>query len=451
MSHGSRPTTIDLHRHVYGGIAAPWWLTHIAGRRINPGPYESAWLRMYDQPSPLRALLQRYQRNDQHVIEDFRRLFEFHQKDGPGFERFQLHHDLITWTSALADPQLLRRPTQRFAEELPLVIDHVAEQCRREGLGAAELRLMLPAGMRPAVARWAWALFSHCCGQASTTSCRIDGIASLSRSHAVPQWRDLADCLRAGEAGGIVGVDFSHREERSRIQDLLPVSEQIHAFNAQNPRHAVALVVHVGESYEGICLESALRRIHQAVRLLRPHRIGHAVAAGIAPQHHGVHERSETVRERLEHLTWECEHADSLTQHGIAVDTAQLRHERSTLLQRDPRQRLRRTYDHRLLEEFSQRQQWLRHILRRQQQIIEVCPTSTQRIAGIRDHHHHHVHAFLDEDLTVVLGSDDPGLFATTLSQECALVEQWRGEDCRHLTERVGACSRYLSGRDTLS
>ena len=92
-------------------------------------------------------------------------------------------------------------------------------------------------------------------------------------------------------------------------------------------------------------------------------------------------------------------------------------------------------------------QTWLRQELQRQQQIIEVCPTSTLRIAGVNATRQHHLHAFLDDALTVVIGSDDPGLFATTLPQECALASHWRGQDLHHLAQQWTAASRQLSGR----
>lgn len=50
--------------------------------------------------------------------------------------------------------------------------------------------------------------------------------------------------------------------------------------------------------------------------------------------------------------------------------------------------------------------------------VIEVCPTSNRRIGGIDDPAHHPVHRLVSTGLPVVVSSDDPGIFGTTLSDE---------------------------------
>jgi hypothetical protein len=50
--------------------------------------------------------------------------------------------------------------------------------------------------------------------------------------------------------------------------------------------------------------------------------------------------------------------------------------------------------------------------------VVEVCPTSNRRIGGIADAAHHPVHRFVAAGLPVVVSSDDPGIFGTTLEAE---------------------------------
>ena len=50
--------------------------------------------------------------------------------------------------------------------------------------------------------------------------------------------------------------------------------------------------------------------------------------------------------------------------------------------------------------------------------VIEVCPTSNIRIAGITENEHHPIRRFVEFGVPFVVGSDDPGIFDTTLAAE---------------------------------
>ena len=56
-----------------------------------------------------------------------------------------------------------------------------------------------------------------------------------------------------------------------------------------------------------------------------------------------------------------------------------------------------------------------------------MCPTSNRRIGGIVNPAHHPVNRFLAAGLPVVVGSDDPGNFGITLSDELDWVCQHTG------------------------
>jgi adenosine deaminase len=83
--------------------------------------------------------------------------------------------------------------------------------------------------------------------------------------------------------------------------------------------------------------------------------------------------------------------------------------------------------------------------------VIEVCPTSNLRIGGIGDPAHHPVHRFLEAGLPVVVASDDPGIFDTTLADELDWVVRAAGLDAeaaRALWMRAwDARSEVVSGR----
>jgi adenosine deaminase len=83
--------------------------------------------------------------------------------------------------------------------------------------------------------------------------------------------------------------------------------------------------------------------------------------------------------------------------------------------------------------------------------VIEVCPTSNRRIGGIGDPAHHPVHRFLGAGLPVVVSSDDPGIFGTTLATELDWVCENTGggeELWRTLLETAwNSRSEVLAGR----
>jgi adenosine deaminase len=55
--------------------------------------------------------------------------------------------------------------------------------------------------------------------------------------------------------------------------------------------------------------------------------------------------------------------------------------------------------------------------------VIEVCPTSSMRIANLQKVSALPIWRFIENRLTVVLGSDDPGILKTDISGEYALIE----------------------------
>ena len=83
--------------------------------------------------------------------------------------------------------------------------------------------------------------------------------------------------------------------------------------------------------------------------------------------------------------------------------------------------------------------------------VIEVCPTSNRRIAGLVDATHHPVHRFLAQDLPVVVASDDPGIFDTSLADEIEWVRNAAGLDTEGVATLIRQAwqsrSEVLAGR----
>jgi hypothetical protein len=68
-------------------------------------------------------------------------------------------------------------------------------------------------------------------------------------------------------------------------------------------------------------------------------------------------------------------------------------------------------------------------IIKAKKIIIETLPTSNVRIGVYKSHKEHHLKNWLPEGLQVVVGSDDPGIFATNIYNEYAHIYQMFNEE----------------------
>ena len=90
-------------------------------------------------------------------------------------------------------------------------------------------------------------------------------------------------------------------------------------FNQEHPERALAVLYHVGESFNDKSLESGVRWVHEAAEM-GVHRLGHAIALGVSPDLYGVHTRQESVAERVDQLHYDLRHRDGLGEMGVQVD-----------------------------------------------------------------------------------------------------------------------------------
>ncbi|MBL8019311.1 MAG: hypothetical protein JNM27_06580 [Leptospirales bacterium] len=252
-------------------------------------------------------------------------------------------------------------------------------------------------------------------------------------------WKALQEIMEEeAVARQIVGVDFCSQEEGNPPQAIKPVLEEIHAFNRANPDKALAILYHVGESFSDKSVESAVRWIVQAARF-GCHRLGHAIALGIDPQMYGGTTRMEILSERVDQIRFELAEIESLNAVGIKLDPASLKAELSMLekqMVERPDELVPIRYDEQRLANLRAFQDWAMQEIRKTTAIIESCPTSNLRIAAIQGRHP--IHRFIDADLPVVIGADDPGIFDTDLPREFDILVDWgfSGEELARLKAR---------------
>jgi hypothetical protein len=225
----------------------------------------------------------------------------------------------------------------------------------------------------------------------------------------------------------------------------------VHEFNAAHPARALSILYHVGESFSDKSLESAVRWVQEAAEN-GAHRLGHAIALGVEPECYGRHQRKESVAERRDQLAYDLIHAAGLRRHGVPVDPAAIERQLDELRAAPADQLVAQHYDAERLAEVGRRQDYAMECVRATGAVIEVCPTSNRRIGDIDDPGHHPVHRFLEHGLPVVVASDDPGIFDTTLESEIEWVERHAGlerDQAEDLTHGAWSYrSEVLSGRE---
>lgn len=444
---GAEEPICELHAHLAGWLDADAVLERVASRTIDWSAYLNAYELAFSEAPEIRRILADHRRGETGAAAAFRRLYTFDEGDGPGFERFQAKFDLVAWSSALGRDD--RALSHAAIAELDENLDLVAADCRRQGIGYAELRVMLGQRRGVGLRRAVLVHLLTGCRERSGPELQLRIALSCNRGSAHADWK-LIEGLALSELGPwLTAVDFCHVEEGHPPLGELDLSEALHDFNRAHPERALALLIHVGESYRDKSLESAVRWCHQAADPVGAHRLGHCLALGIDPGTLGKHhQRHELVAERLAQIDYDLAHAPGLRDYDVLVDQDSLIMERAELRGDDPRRRLQLRYGRRRLEQVRRRQDYVMAQLRERGTVIECCPTANRRIAGI-DGEQHPLQRFREAGLRVAVGADDPGLLATDLRRELAAAAGW----CNCTAESLSAPawdyrSEVLSGRE---
>lgn len=245
----------------------------------------------------------------------------------------------------------------------------------------------------------------------------------------------------------VVGVDFSGRETAPK--HLKPFFSRLRADNTANPEQALDAVAHIGEVFYDKSLESAIRWCHETAEL-GAKRLGHCIALGIDPK--VAIERSpdahtqESVEERIDQLHYDLAYKQELQQLGLEIDERSVLKEINELRHQEPNEIVVNQYDDKRLREICLRQDFVLARLKELGTVIEVCPTSNIKIGGIPGMEHHPLRKFYASRVNMVICSDDPGVFDSSLSSEVATVAESIGIDSMELAERLGDPQRFRLG-----
>lgn len=439
----------ELHVHLYGNIRWDDYLRYVESRDTDWTFYEQSFERAFGRKAPVRDILERHRDGDPQAARDFRDLFVFSDVDAGSFERFQAKFNLLINGSEFLRMHLRDDPYPSLRAEMCEFARAILAAQRREGLGYVEQRAL--STFAPDKCRYLYEGLLELY-QRETGPDLIPRLAvSLPREDPWPQWEVTRELALGPLGESLTGVDFCFVEEGHPPKEKADFFAAVHEFNSAHPERALSILYHVGESFSDKSLESAVRWVQETAEN-GAHRLGHAIALGVEPECYGPHERRETVAERRDQLAYDLAHAEELRRHGVTVDADAIARELDELRGAPSDQVLAQHYDAERLEQVRRRQDYAMERVRATGAVIEVCPTSNRRIGDIDDPEHHPVHRFLEHGLPVVVASDDPGIFDTTLESEIEWVARHAGlerdqaEDLAH-----GAWSyrsELLSGRE---
>jgi len=418
------PPLADLHVHLGGCLDYRGCLGLIRARETPSwAPYEEAYLAAFGRPSSAQAIVERARAGDASAVDDFRAIFEFADPDGGQFDRFQAKFGLIKVGVGLTERSWWELTE---AETVAAFVDleaHVHPAQVEQGLGLVETRLYLRGAPVHRARAVLIALLRRCAEKRPEPRRQI--VLSLSRQDPWPHWEMVQNVATGPLGAHLIGVDFCHVEEGFPPKGLADFFASLKAFNRAHPHRALALLYHVGESFDDKSIESAVRWVVEAAEA-GADRLGHAIALGIDPRHFGPHRRTESVAERRDQIEYESRHLRGLRAHGLSLHMEALRAESAALERRPDDHRVEVVYDEARLDAVRAHQRFAAERVRATSAVVEVCPTSNRRIAGLRDDALHPIHQFVAWDVPFVVASDDPGLFGVSLSEEldyaCAIV-----------------------------
>lgn len=413
MSKPELLSRTDLHVHVFGAYT-PADLVEMAKdvyQEIDWDRFDfrERFARAYgDQADPVRAFARALATGDTALVE---RLAVCGPDDAGDFERF----DVKSFFSIAVTGYYIDR-----GEHVPVLAPLFRRQ-DAEGLRYVEYRC----GFGPSIfADWHSRVARYFAAH-SQPGREARSIVRLSTADALGSYLGLRELLvtRPDLYDAIVGVDFSGREVPPRL--LADFFARLHADNAADPAHTLDAVVHIGEVFYDRTLETAVRWCHEAAELGAA-RLGHCIALGIDPalatgRRPDAHTGS-TVRERMDQIDYDLAHASALRSYGVTVDRERLLAERSSLERRTDDEIVHSAYDQRRLDEVARRQDYVLDRLAELGTVIEVCPTSNLRIAGIPAMEGHPVWRLLKSSVRLAICTDDPGVFDTSLAAEVEMV-----------------------------
>ena len=398
----------ELHSHLWGTTTADDYLDFMLSS-VGPrdwGAYEDHYEEVYGIRPGMEEIVVRVGAGDRSARREFRDLYVFGEGDAGNFPRFQAKMNVLS--SGRTTSQQGLDAEIHFARK-------AMETQARQGVRYAEQRNLFHKHGSNEAMRAIDGILRTFDGASGGLETRL--AVSLDRADPWRLWEVVQNAALGPLGHLLTGVDFCFFEEGYPPSKKREFFAAVHDFNQRHPERALAILYHVGESFEDKSLESAVRWVHEAADM-GAHRLGHAISLGIDPGVYGAHRRTEPVSERIDQLQYDLSNADGLARHGVELDRPSLLSDLQALRTLPEDHIVTHEYDGERLEQVRRRQDHAMERIKALNAVIEVCPTSNRRIGGITDPSQHPVLRFMENGVPFVISSDDAGIFDVTLEQE---------------------------------
>lgn len=425
---------IELHTHLYGSLAIEdlYWLAN--RNRESSNIFYDSYRQLYGKPPAIELLFKRGK--------DSRRLLEeyYYFTRPADFNSFQVCFNLIISISS-TEP-----------EELYEIVSRVF---RAHPVDYGEYRMMFPS--RLSGSQYKERVIALAEGMAQTEQNQPTGkpraVISLERNNdkSIEQYDLIREAMSESKTAAkyIVAVDFCSTEDRFPPSDKEKLFAEILENNRKIPERALAILYHVGETCGEKTPESTIRWIVEAAGY-GVHRLGHALVLGMNPSLFSGVVKTEKRSERLAQIDFELEHQADLSLYDYEINANELYKEKKELENISP-EIIQIYYDERRIRNLYHLQEWGMEQIKKVAVIIEVCPTSNIRIAGLKSAKNHPLLRFLKKGIPTIIGTDDPGILKTTLPGEYDLIKSWEGIEDQHIDELIKTASKataaIISGR----
>jgi hypothetical protein len=217
--------------------------------------YERTFEAVYGYPSNAKELVYRIANGDTEAEPLFKKVFEFGDGDGGLFSKFDAKFALILVGDIAFRCLFDDQPIERGIQAIGPVIKAIHRTHQEQGLSHVETRLYLSNAVAPDKFKpfLEGVLKAY---QALPQTPITQLIVSLDRRDPMVFF-PIVEEVALGPLGHLlVGIDFCSVEEGFPPKDLATFLRRLHGFNKINPHRALALVYHVGESFNDKSLES---------------------------------------------------------------------------------------------------------------------------------------------------------------------------------------------------
>ena len=397
----------ELHSHLYGCISAE--LLYEMGKN-NPSPrweiFTKLHSELYGEEIDHKNFFKTF-----HTLDLFKELYYFSKK--APFLEFQSKFNLIIALSKF-DP-----------EEIQWVTKNVVHEHSLQGVESVEFRIMYtPFADEKTYYEKTLAACEGLRQAEEAYGVRGRLVVSLHRDQGfINQYTYLKKAMKSNELiqNYLVGIDFCNIEEGFPPKEKKLFLQSVLEDNQKDPSSALSILYHVGESFRDKSHLSACRWILQASEF-GAHRLGHCIALVENLDSYRNKLKMEVATEYFDTLEYITNNYAEISNFGTLLQPSELKKIISSQQPISGEIQIRCTDE--LLETTETFRKYTIHKLIKNNTIIESCPSSNYLIGMIDTLENLPIKKFVETNLKLTIGADDPGIFHTDLPKEYEICEK---------------------------